>query len=80
MFEGFSFLYADKSTHEIETVLFHNIETFLHKKYGQNPDRAIVERVHQEWNAIEVNGNALDVAILHELCKWMRQAIGRAHV
>lgn len=74
MFEGFSFLYADKSTHEIETVLFHNIETFLHKKYGQNPDRAIVERVHQEWNAIEVNGNALDVAILHELCKWMRQA------
>lgn len=74
MFEGFSFLYADKSTHEIETVLFRNIETALHKKYGQNPDSAIVERVFQEWNTIEANGNTVDVAILHELCKWMRQA------
>lgn len=74
MFENFPFFYAGKSQHEIEAILFHNIEAALYEKYGRKADKAIVERVHQEWNAIETNNNVLDVAILHELCNWMRQA------
>lgn len=73
MLKKFSSLYADKSKHEIEADLFQNIQDALHEKYGPHPDQAIAERVHQEWHAMEVNKNTLDVAVLHELCLWMRR-------
>ncbi len=74
MFEDFVFLYADKSEQEIEAALFQNIETALYEKYGPEPDEVMAKRVRQEWHAIEVNGNIYDVAVLHELCAWMRSS------
>ena len=66
-------LYDGKSKQEIEAILFQSILDILHKKYGTQPDQAIEKRVRQEWHAMEVNENTLDVAVLHELCLWMRQ-------
>lgn len=73
MLDNFSFLYADKSKQEIEAALHQNIKSALCEKYGQQPDKAITKRVRREWHAIEVNGNIFDVAVLHELCVWMRK-------
>ncbi len=73
MFENFKFLYAEKSKQEIESALYQNIQCVFHEKYGHQPDESIAKRLHQEWHAIEVNGNIFDVAILHELCAWMRK-------
>lgn len=72
MFKNFNFIYADKSKSEVEADLLRNIETALHEKYGQQPNDEITKRVQQEWHAIEVDGNTMDVAILHELCAWMK--------
>ncbi len=72
MIDNYNFLYAKKTKSEIEADLLQNIENALRDKYGEQPNSIITERVRQEWHAIEVNGNTLDVAILHELCAWMK--------
>lgn len=74
MMESYQRLYWGKSKREIESELLHYLDDELHKKYGEQLDETISERVRQEWHAIGVNENFLDVAILHELCSWMRQA------
>ncbi len=73
MIENYKRLYFGKTKREVEAELHYYLDNELHDKYGEQLDDKIVERVRQEWHAIEVNGNLMDVAILHELCDWMRQ-------
>ena len=73
MMENYQRLYWGTSKREVEAELLRYLDDELHKRYGEQLDETISERVRQEWHAIGVNENFLDVAILHELCSWMRQ-------
>lgn len=55
-----------------EEALRQALDLALQEKYGVNPDAAILQRVKEEWHAMERCGVMLDVAALYEWTSWLR--------
>ena len=66
-------IYQGLNQSQIESVLFGFIENALTEKYGPEPRELIVQRVSEEWHAIERTNTALDIAALQELTTWLRK-------
>lgn len=60
--------FARNTTERLEK----EIDTALHRRYGKNPNPAILCRVQQEWRAMQERECVLDVAALWETAQWLR--------
>ena len=81
----FTYLYANKSFKEIIAQLYTEIQTALHKKYGENPDPLILKRIKEEWSFLKKYHSIEEVwkgapkhqaiatfAFMHDLGRWLR--------
>lgn len=63
----YNYLYANKTFDEIKQKLYEEIQSALHKKYGENPDPEIDKRVHDEWVWLQQSGGYFTIHLLSEL-------------
>lgn len=81
----YSYLYANKNFEEIKQKLYEEIQSALHKKYGENPDPLIFRRVKEEWKFLCKYHSIEDewkdfpeqqaiaaFAFMHDLGRWLR--------
>ncbi len=81
----YTYLYANTTFEEIKQKLYAEIQSALHKKYGENPDPLILKRVKEEWNFIKNYHSIEDewkdfpeqqaitfFAFMHDLGRWLR--------
>ncbi len=81
----YSYLYTNTSLKKIKQKLYAEIQSALHKKYGENPDPLILKRVKEEWNflckyhSIEAAWDdspkqqaIVEFAFMHDLTRWFR--------
>lgn len=59
-------------THAIEESVEADISTALHSKYGMNPDKRLVKRVHREYWAVLEAGAAEELAAVAALTRWLK--------
>ena len=45
----------------------------LHDKYGNNPDRQIIQRINEEWGAINQISLIKEISFLYEFTSWLRK-------
>lgn len=65
--------YAYLPKHALEESIEADIYTALHRKYGKNPDPIILKRMRQEWTALLESSNAVDLAAVYELARWLKR-------
>lgn len=65
--------YAYLPKHAIDESLEADIYSALHRKYGEKPDSIISKRMRQEWTALLESGNAVDLAAVYELTRWLKR-------
>lgn len=71
--EQFDYLFADLSPDEIKTRFKKVINDKLTHKYGENPDKILLKRVKDEWQAMERTDSVFDMVFLYELIMWYRK-------
>ena len=63
----YTYLYANKNFEEIKQKLYTEIQSALHKKYGENPDPEIEKRVRDEWVWIQQSETYFTLLLLCDL-------------
>ena len=81
----YTYLYANKNFEEIKQKLYAEIQSALHKKYGENPNPLVLKRVKEEWKFLCKYHSIEDgwkdfpeqqaivaFAFMHDLGRWLR--------
>jgi len=67
------YLFYGLTRDEIKSKLDSLIDDALCKRYGKDIDRVIVQRVEEEWSAIEQKDVIIEISILYELVMWLKE-------
>lgn len=62
-----------KTVSQCEETLRNWVNEEILTRYGNNPDPLILERICEEWNAMERTGTLLDMATLYEISLWLKE-------
>lgn len=71
---GYKDIYSYLPKHAISEAIEADVYAAFYRKFGENPDRQLKERLKREWITIqERNGGAELLAAVYELTRWLRR-------